>query len=145
MRCGGIDKLRTETSGLPDSSDTYASQRPSGENRASRSTNASASSGCAAPAPSVETVQMSTPRLSRTLTMRVRPSGDQSVGSQFPGLVGLRERGCELTTGQGMVCKSRFHPPLRCATWEWSDQARGTPDAGYRATRPEGDRCPAPW
>jgi len=52
--------VRTETSGLPDSSDTYAIHFPSGENRASYSLDEPASSGVAA-LPSSATVHTSAP------------------------------------------------------------------------------------
>src|SRR6187551_1906609 len=78
-RRSGADTLRTETAGRPDSSDTNASHRPFGEMRASRSTNDSRSSGRAGACGSNGTAHTSPPD---TLTTR-KPSGDQSVGSQY--------------------------------------------------------------
>src|SRR5687768_8817036 len=73
--------VRTDISGRPDSSETYAIHFPSGENRASYSLDAPASSDVAA-LPSSATVHTSAPCAVRTFSSS-RPSTLQSVGSQY--------------------------------------------------------------
>jgi probable HAF family extracellular repeat protein len=62
------------------SSETYATRAPSGDNRASRSTNAALSSGLGE-SPVVESSQTSMSFGAKTFASSHRPSRDQSVGS----------------------------------------------------------------
>jgi hypothetical protein len=66
--------VRTETSGRPASSETYAIHLPFGAMRASRSVWASASRGRATPPAPAGTVQMSLVRVVLTFTTSPRPS-----------------------------------------------------------------------
>ena len=80
-RCAGPEIVRTDTSGRPDSFDTYAIHRPSGDILASRSLKLSARRGCAPPFSSAGTSQMSV--LCPAITLMSKPRDVQSVGSQY--------------------------------------------------------------
>ena len=107
-RFGSPEMLHTDTSGRPDSSSTYATQLPSGENRASRSANGASRSGRPTPS-SALTVQTSAPPAAITFTR------NGAVGTPIAGLAVIgrtRERSYDAGTAAAAMCRFLGAPGL---------------------------------